>query len=109
MTRPGVRRPPTGTSAVMPGVRRRGEGLVAVDGADLEGLRGRFAETAAEGDAGARDVRDGLRWLAAERRLCPSGSRPGRVVEAGRVVWGVAGGGVGGAVAGWGPKMGGGE
>lgn len=78
---------------------------MAVDGADLEALRGRFAETAAEVDAGARDVRDGLRWLAAERRLCPPGSRPGRVVEAVRLIRAVAGAGLADAFAVWSQTM----
>jgi alkylation response protein AidB-like acyl-CoA dehydrogenase len=78
---------------------------VAVGVADLAALRGRFAETAAEVDAGARDVRDGLRWLAAERRLCPPGSAPGRVVEAVRSIRAVAGAGLADAFAVWSQTM----
>ena len=62
---------------------------MAVDGADLEALRGRFAETAAEVDAGARDVRDGLRWL----------------VEAVRLIRAVAGAGLADAFAVWSQTM----
>jgi alkylation response protein AidB-like acyl-CoA dehydrogenase len=72
---------------------------------DPRGIRAFFAASADEVDGGQRDVRDGLRWLAADGLLCPTSPRPRRIVDAVGLIRAVAAASLADAFAVWSQTM----